>query len=254
MNIPAHTKQQDDIIYYLYQFRYLLINQLIKLFGHSDKKWIQQLLNDLVGKKFIARIKNEEISRGYIYCLDTKAGHILKEDENIDEAFLGRLYKEKKKEPIFIKEHLFIVDIYLYFLFKKEKGQELNFFTETELKSCEYFPDPLPTAYIEEIDGQETNRYFLEYFDEYTPANVIRERVNYYLNYCKDGDWQANTDNAPFPTVLFIVPIERRKRHIQYYASAIFAKNLGDDIDLFLTTKSEIKTGHVTWEGVNLQV
>ncbi len=91
MKIPPHTKQQDDIIYYLYQFRYLLIKQLIKLFGHNDKKWIQQLLNDLVGKRFIAQIKNEEISKGFVYCLDTKAGYILKENDGIDESFLDRL-------------------------------------------------------------------------------------------------------------------------------------------------------------------
>lgn len=250
MKIPPYTKQHEDIIYYLYQFRYLLVNQLIKLFGHNDKKWIQQLLNYLVGKRFIAQIKNEEISKGFVYCLDTKAGHILKKGDGIDKAFLDRLYKEKKKEAPFIKEQLFIADIYLFFFGKKEKGQELNFFTKQELGSYKYFPDPLPSAYIEEIDGADTNRYFLDYFDEYTPHKVITERVIYYLDYCRSGDWQVNTDNASFPSVLFVLPSEKRKYHIKKYSQAILAKNLGDDIDLFLTTRNEIKTGEVNWEEI----
>lgn len=251
MQIPLHTKQEDDIIFYLYQFRYLLIKQLIKLFGHSDKKWMQQILNGLVLKKFIAQIKNDEISKGFVYCLDSKAGHILKEDDSMDEDFLGRLYKEKKKEARFIKGHLFIVDIFLFFFAKKEKGQELNFFTEQELRNYEYFPDPLPRAYIEEIDGADTERYFLEYYDEYTPHKIITDRVIYYLNYYKGGDWQANTDNAPFPSVLFVLPTDQRKYHIKKYSQAILNKNLGEDIALFLTTKNEIKSGEVNWEEIS---
>src|SRR3989344_1252811 len=219
MEIPPHSKKQDDIIFYLYQFRYLLIKQLIKLFEHKDKKRLQIALNDLVSKKFITYIEDKEIADGYIYCLDTKARYILKEesskeDSNIDEDFLDRLYKEKTKEVPFIKRNLFIADIFLFFLSRKTKGQVLNFFTKQELGSCEYFPDPLPTAYIEEIDG-------------------------------------ADTNNAPFPTILVVLPSDKRKYHIKMFSQAILTKNIGDDIDLFLTTKREIRTGQVNWEEIS---
>lgn len=250
MQLPPYTDQQEQTISYLYQFRYLLVNQFIKLFGHNDKKRIQIFLNDLVSKKYIAKIINEEIARGYVYCLDTKAGHILKKDEDVDNSVLGRLYKEKDKEVPFIKKLLFIASIYLYFLSQKEKKSELNFFTSQELRGYEYFPDPKPSAYIEQVEGKETSRYFLEYFDEYSLPFVARERIQYYLEYSKNGDWQANTDNAPFPSVLFVLPTEKFKKHIQYYSKAVFEKNIGDDIDLFLATKSEIKTGQINWKDV----
>lgn len=253
MNLPPTTDQQEKIINYLYPYRYLLINQFQKLFGHSDKKRLQLALNDLVKNKYIAQIINEEIAKGYVYCLDQRAGHILKKDEDIDKTFLGRLYKEKSKEVPFIKKLLFIVDIHLYFLSQKQKGEELNFFTAQELSSYDYFPDPKPSAYIEVIDKKETNRYFLEYFDEYSLPIFARKKIQYYLDYSQNGDWQANTDNAPFPTVLFVVPTYKFKKHIQYYAKAIFEKNLDDDIDLFLTTKNEIKTGQVNWEGIETE-
>lgn len=246
------TQQQEQIIFYLYQFRYLIVRQLLKLLNHKDPRRIHEWLNDLVKGKFIAQIKNEEIADGFIYCLDTKARQILKTDENIDASLLNRLYKEKQKEVIFIKKHLFIVDIYLYFLTQKEEGQELNFFTAQELKGFEYFPELLPSAYIEVVDKKETTRYFLDYFDEYTPAFVIRKRVKFYLDYLKQGEWQSNTDNAPIPQVLFVLPSEKMKKHIQIYSREVFMKNLGDDIDLFLTTKNEIKTGQVNWEEIKV--
>lgn len=250
INLPSTTAQQEEIIYYLYEFRYLIVKQLMKLLSHKDPRRIHEWLNDLVKSKYITKIISEEISRGPIYCLDSQARHILKKDKSTDETFLGRLYKEKAHEPPLIKKHLFICDIFLYFLSQKKKGQELNFFTEQELKAYAYFPEQKPSAYIEQIEGKETNRYFLEYFDEYSPHAVARNKVQSYLDYCQNGDWQANTEDAPFPTVLFVLPTYMFKKHIEHYAGAVFGKNLNDGIDLFLTTKQEIKTGNVTWDPV----
>ena len=247
------TEQQKQIIIYLYQFRYLIVRQLLKLLNHKDPRRIQEWLTDLVKRKYIAQISNEEISKGFIYCLDTKARSILKEEENIDSTVLGRLYKEKQKDAPFIKWHLFLTDIYLYFLSQKEKGQELNFFTAQELKGFGYFPDPLPSAFIEVVDKKETTRYFLDYFDEYTPPFAIRRRVKLYMEYLKSGNWEANTDNAPFPSILFVLSSEKLKRHIQIYTRELLKKNLGDDIELFLTIKSEIKTGQVNWVEVKTE-
>lgn len=250
MNLPPTTNQQEHIINLLFQFRYLLVKQFQKLLNHNDRKWIQELLTDLVTKKYLAKIINEEIAKGHIYCLDQRARHILKKDGDIDQDVLGRLYKEKSKEVIFIKKNLFIPDIFLYFLSKKQPNEELNFFTAQELRNCDYFPDPKPSAYIETIEGKETSRYFLEYFDEYTPHVAVRNTVQYYLQYCQNGDWETNTDNAPFPTVLFVLPNYKFKKHIQIYTHAVFEKNLNNDIDLFLTVKDEIKAGKVNWEKV----
>lgn len=249
MKLPPYSDKQEEIIKLLYQFRYLLVNQFLKLFNQSDRKWIQELLDNLVDKKYIAQIKDKEIADGYIYCLDTRAGHILKIKDDTDEKVLGRLHKEKTNGAPFIKKQIFICAIYLYFLSQKTKRQELSFFTSQELRGHNDFPEPLPSAYIELVERKETNRYFLEYFDEYTIHKVVRDRVQYYLNYRQGGNWQSNTDES-FPTVIFVLPTEKFKKHIQYYSNAIFEKNLGDDIDLYLTTKQEIKTGQVNWDEV----
>ncbi len=251
MKIQPTTTQQEEIIYLIYQYRYLLVSQLMKILNHKDPRRIHEWLNDLVGKKYIAKIEDKDLAPGYIYCLDTKARYILKDQDNVDPTFLGRLYKEKKKEGPHILRNNYLAKIFLYFLAHKEKGQEISFFTNQELSALTHFPDPRPSAYIEVTEGKETERYFLEYFDEYSIHKAVRARVQYYLDYLKSGDWQAETDE-PFPSIFFVLPTEKFKNHIKFYATAVFEKNLGDDIDLFLTTKQQINKGQVNWERIKV--
>ncbi len=54
------TSQQEQIINLLYQFRYLLVKQLMKLLSHKDSRRIREWLHDLVKKKYLTQIK--------VYC------------------------------------------------------------------------------------------------------------------------------------------------------------------------------------------
>src|SRR5438270_115576 len=99
MNLPSYKPQQEDIINYLYQYRYLFVNHFQKLFGHSDKKRIQEYLTDLVEKKYLAKIVNEDISKAHVYCLDTRAGHILKKDKDNQKSFF-RIWKNQKSHHL----------------------------------------------------------------------------------------------------------------------------------------------------------
>lgn len=250
MKTQSTTKSQKQIITYLYKFRYLTVNQLQQLFNHKDPKRIREWLNDLVDKKYLNVIKDPKAkTKPYIFCLAQRAGHILKKEEDIDENFLNWLYKEKSKGEAFVNHHLFIVDTYLYFLKNKEKNEKINFFTKQDLVGYTYFPQPLPDAYID-VEGKDGNsKYFLDLFDETVPHGVLRYRAKYYLTYAEGGNWQTNTDNTPFPTVLMVLPTDRKKQHISHYAKAILEKSFNDDVEIFVTTKNNIKSAK---DGVNV--
>ena len=97
-----YTNQQRKITSLLYQFRYLIVKQLMKLLNHKDPRRIQAWLIDLVKKGYLAKIEVED-KRYFIYCLDTKARQILKANEDTDSAVLKRLHKEKKNDFPFIQ-------------------------------------------------------------------------------------------------------------------------------------------------------
>lgn len=135
---------------------------------------------------------------------------------------------------------LFLVDLYLFFLSQQEKDTKLHFLTPQDLQGYDFLPQDLD-AYIAVEDKDGTTRYFLELFDDYRkPAGVARYSVRKYLTYCEDGSWQANTNNSALPTILFILPDERRKKHIYHYGKAKLSKTL-EEISLFLTTQDAIK-------------
>ncbi|HZE87113.1 MAG TPA: replication-relaxation family protein [Methylomirabilota bacterium] len=261
MKIPSIiiklTKKQKEILYYLYQFRFLHTHQLQKLLKHKNPNRTLSWLKDLIEKKCVKKISEKKTfqdnAKPTIYYLGQKARHILQKEKDIKLADLEYIYSEGRREKKFIDRCLFLADVYWYLLSQKEPQEELKFFTKTMLRGYEYFPDPLPDAFISVKGEETTRRYFLDFFDEYTPTFVLRKRVKMYLDYVEKSDWDENTDFAQFPSILFICPNERVKKHIYYYAKSLFEKNYEDKISLFLTTKD--KTHPINkdiWEKVRL--
>ncbi len=236
------NKQQKQLLSLLYKFRYLTVNQLLKYFKHKDPHRIRVWLNDLMIRKYIAVIKDKhDPTKPFVYCLDTQAKYTLLENPDYDKDFLGRLYKEKKLKEKFRNHNLFLFDIYLYFLLRQEKDTTLHFLTQQDLKGYDFFPKELPDVYIATETSEGTDKYFLDLFDEYRkPAGLSRFAVRNYITYCEEGSWQANTNNSPFPSILFVQPDERRMSHIRYYAKAKLEKSF-EDINIFQTTQDTIR-------------
>lgn len=239
---PLINDHQNQILFLLYKFRFLTINQLLKHFNHKYPYRIREWLTDLKEKEYISVIMDKtDPTKPHVFCLTTKAKYILQESEDSDKNFLERLYKEKGLKENFRNHLLFIVDIYLFFLSQKEKDSTLHFLTQQDLIGYDFFPEELPDVYIAVETQEGTDKYFLDLFDEYRkPAEVARFAVRKYITYCEDGSWQANTENSAFPTLLFIVQDERRRKHITMYGKAKLAKTF-QDISLFLTTQDVIK-------------
>ncbi len=243
--LPKIKPKQIQIIQNLLKFRFLTTNQVQKLLDHKEPKHAQEWLKDLLDKKYIKRVydpKNfEENTRPAIYFLAPLSRSLLKSE--VDADSLEYIYKEHTRQDKFIYHCLSVADVYLYLLSQKNINEELNFFSKFELLKYEYFPDPLPDAFIAVKGETNTRRYFLDYFDEYTPSWVFRLRVRKYLEYADKNDWDENTDFTPLPNILFVCPNENSKRHIQLYSKALLEKTFEDKVALFLTTRSKLQFG-----------
>jgi len=247
------TKSQRQIILHLFEFRFLYISHLQYFFNHKYSHRIKEWLIDLENKKYINIIKDpKDRTKPYIFCLAQKSRRIVKEEKDVDTNSLKWLYQEKLKSPRFIRKQLFLADCYIYFLKNKTKDSQINFFTQQDLKGYDYFPDPMPDAYIDE-EGKGTNtRYFLDYFDENDSGKYMRYKIAKYFQYAENNVWQENTDNAPFPSILLVFENERKKKHIYYYAKSKLQKSL-TSLDIYLTTKNQImfaKNNENVWEKI----
>ncbi len=248
-------KSQKTIIFLLLKFRFITILQLQKYFKHKDSRRIREWLSDLLVNKYISRIVDpSEVTKPYVFCLAQKAGQILKENEKIDKEVLNRLYKEHKLSELFQKHCLFIVDIFLFFQLHKAKDAKMTFCTKQDLGNFDYFPEDVD-VYIAVETKTGTKRYFLELFDDYKnkqSTGTIRYTARKYVTYFENGTWQATTNNSPLPSVMFVLPNERRRQFTNHYTKAILSKSY-EDISLFLTTQDTIrfsKEGKGVWQQV----
>lgn len=253
--IPKITTKQKQILLYLYKFRFLTTNQLQILLGHKNPNrtlsWTKDLIDKGCIKRHYDRNSFESNTKPATFFLAPKARLVLKSEKNLDFSELEYIYKESSRTKKFIEHNLFLADVYLYLNSQKEDKEEIKFFTKVDLRNYEYFPDPMPDAFISVV-GKATRHYFLDLFDDSTPPFVLRKRVRTYLNYAEKPDWDENTNFTPFPKNLFICPSESMKTHVKKYAKALLEKTYEDKIALFLTTKTRIEVGETDniWQKV----
>ena len=244
--IPKITTKQKQILLLLYKFRFLNTSQLQTLLGHKNPNRTLSWIKDLIGKGCIRRHYDRNSfasnTKPATYFLAPKARLVLKSEKNLDFSELEYIYKESSRTKKFIDHCLFLADIYLFLSSQKENDEEIKFFTKVDLRNYEYFPDPMPDAFIS-VKGAATRHYFLDLFGDFTPPFVFRRRVRTYLEYAEKPDWDENTDYTPLPKILFICPSESMKKHVWKYAKALLEKNYNDKISLFLTTKTRIEVG-----------
>lgn len=118
--------------------------------------------------------------------------------EGLDDKTIKASYKDKTASKQFIDHSLNIFEVANTFasLYKT-----LKLFTKRELAAYDYFPTPLPDAFLS-IKGKETERFFMELIEAHTPPFAVDRRLRQLLTYYENDDWSVTT--LPFPTLLFI--------------------------------------------------
>ncbi len=240
MELPETSDKQTNTLLHLYKFHYLNTNQVQKLFHHKDPQTVQVWLKDLREKGFIEyrdfdRKKFIANTKPAIYFLTKIARRKLKSFPKCEIQVLNRVYQEKGVSDKFVDKHIFIADIFLHMSDQMEKGEKLHFSTQANLKRFEYFPKPMPDAYIAIKGSKKTKRHFLFLIDGNIPWYKLDRRIKEYLAYTYDNKWSTFT-NDPLPSFLFICPSRRTKKHLQRLIS-----NELPDTSFYLSSKSEIE-------------
>ncbi len=239
------TNKENELLKLVLKFRYIKTNQLQKINKNKYSDTINERITKLKKQGLINTIKQttfiEKTEHRIIYL--TKAGRAyLRQKGEKNEKALNTAYKGDTVTKRFINYCSSIVDIYIYFLSILKKNEKLLFYSQNDLSLFDYFPDPLPAAYISIKTPKETRRYLLEYYDEFIPAGVLRFRIRKYLSYADSREWEENTEEE-LPSVLFICSTENKKRHIYHYAKDLLNKRMEDNPSIFLSTKFKVLNG-----------
>lgn len=247
-DLPKVTPTQLQILLLIYKFRFISTKHIQVVLGHKNPVRILSWLKDLIEKKCVGRIYERKIfgenTKPAIYFLSTNGRSILKDHKDCDLNELKKVYKAKSRSQKFINRCLALSDIYIFFLSHKQKGEELFYFTKSNLGKFKHFPEFID-SYIALKTQSNTKRYFLIFFDEYTPPFIMRKRIKEYIEYSESGTWEAKTDSS-LPPIFLVFPNSRMQTHIYYYSQGVLKKTFNDKVTFYLSTKDKLAVNQIS--------
>jgi len=239
------NKRQEEIITYLYRFRFLTRYQLQSLMQQKYYSRLVIWLNDLTKNNYIKRFYNHNLTNSpAIYSLDNQSCKYLKENSlrlKIKTKALDNVWREDKLTAQFRFHCLTLADCYTSILeTTKKSNAELHFYAKNDLQNIKYLIIPHPDAYfyIKEPNGAK-KYYFLDIFDYYCNNQKFNKRIQKYIDYYDDGYWQDQT-GCKFPEVIFVVSDDRSYSYLNWYLPKVLEDD--DDINFYLISKTQIKT------------
>ncbi|HWY78926.1 MAG TPA: replication-relaxation family protein [Candidatus Sulfotelmatobacter sp.] len=240
------TKKQQEILFFLYRFRFLNTHHFQIFLNHKDPRRIQKWLKELTTNGYLLCFYDSTTITGRaipaVYGLEAPSRHVLKENPDCDPLLLREIYKEKKRTQGFREHCLFLAEVYFLFLKEaKENNETFHFSTKVDLIGYQHFPHPLPDAYLVFMKrGKKRQRYFLEIIDPQTPWFVINARVQKYMTYFEEGTWHENAA-LPIPSVLFVCIHPRSIRYLKKAIKVAYEESYETDIPFFMTTQDKIR-------------
>ncbi|HEY1645920.1 MAG TPA: hypothetical protein VGF75_06145 [Candidatus Saccharimonadales bacterium] len=133
---------------------------------------------------------------------------------------LHKRYREAERSQSYIDRCLLVADCVL--TLERVKNDNGWYYYETEaeylmdnfyhfLADSEYAHPQLCFAKMSVTDSSSDpvteKNYLLEVFDPTLPRYRMKKRLNDYVKFCSEGEWEAeNDEDEPTPTILFLCP------------------------------------------------
>lgn len=244
MNKQTLTTKQQQIILLLYRFRFLSTYHIQKFLQHTNPTRIQTWLQELTQNNYTisdySRSSFEQNTKPATYCLASKSKKVIQEKTGENHTNLKYIYSEKNRSNTFKEHCLTLANIGINFLYQDNNTKTTkHFFTKVDMAAYDYFPDPLPDAYIAIKEAEKTKRYYLTLFDEKTPRFAMRARIKQYITYVEEEHWKKHTDQ-PLPLILVVCPDEQKRRYLYRFIKVALNDSFLNDLSFFLAIKQDI--------------
>lgn len=235
--------EQLEVLNLLYKFRYGSNELIAQYFGKKDRSFVYKRLSilleqGLIGKRFDSSYRLA--GKPAAYYLTPEGARRLQDAEGTA-VNVKLLYKDRTASERFIKSSL---ELFLFYnRLKAQYGDSLKFFSKASLsyEDYDYFPQPLPDAYIRiEIDGHRS-QFFVERYYRDQPPFKTKSRAKRYIDYDDSGEWDAT--GSEMPSVLVIcdsIPIRHR---VMKQIPKIYDTLDNPDLKFYLTDQVSFLSG-----------
>lgn len=241
------NNNQTQVLELLYKFRFGSSDIIARYFGKPNGAFVFKRMKILEEQGYIARRYNGSYriqGKPAAYYLLPEGARKLQEDKKVEEskARIKAIYKDKTVSEQFIQECLDTFSIYIAL---RSHDSDIKFFTKADLshEDYEYFPQPLPDAYIKLRDGK---HFFLQMHHAHQPFFVATRAIKRYMDYFENGIWDDT--GTEFPVLLFVVDTESIQKRLHKFIS----KN-ADDVKIYTALKDDVlnRADGRVWYGID---
>jgi hypothetical protein len=223
--------KQISILHLIYRFRFATTDLLAKSLGKKDKSEMNRRLKTLLLQEYIGR----KYQPNYHLLGQPASFHLLPKgiqalrslpETKYDPAVLRNIYKDKTASDRFIGHRLAAFSLYCQL--KGQYGGRLRYFTKSELSKFEYFPKPLPDAYLR-LDAGNERHFLVDIIDDSQPFFVAVRRVKQYIKYAEEGDWEDAT-GSKLPVVLLTCKTSSLQYKLSRFSESAVEDSYEDDL------------------------
>lgn len=242
---PRVTKKQLEVLTLIYEFRFVNNSHIQALLKQKFEDQARQCIRLLYKKEYVGRIRSGRdrlVAKYTSYYLLPKGLQALRTYKpDINPRTIKNLGNDRKASDNFVKRCLLIGDINIEF--DKLYGDKATFFTRSNMKKYDYFPKPLPDAYIPlKVSDEKRKFFFLDIYDYIPHESLSRRRVRQYIKYAEEGEWESYTRTTT-PIVLMIFHEPFFQKQLSHYVFREIDRSVFDidHLTFMATTLDELK-------------
>lgn len=217
------NKGQVAVLKLLYRYRFTTSELLAKAEGQKHLQVTRSRLEVLEKQGYIhRRYDNSYKLRGRFaaYCLTAKGLSYLKSIDVAKPQIIKMIYNDPKASEKFVDFCLAVCRTAQ--ALKTYYGEEVKTFTRNELVDYDYFPQPQPDLYLP-IKRDGVRHYFVDIYDDTTPAFVMVKKIKKYAEHHDSGEW-GSTDSA-YPEVIIACTSDKAEQRLR---KKLLATAMGD--------------------------
>lgn len=264
-NLPHITNKQQAILKLLYRYRFLDRLQIQAFMRHKNNRRIAEWLKDLRDKRYIEWIYDGDDfankTKPAIYFLGLNGIRWLRNNEDYPSEELRKRYKESSRKQDFITRCLLIAGCCLNLETKTAKKTHYSFVNASDYTTPDsnyiFLSELQPHLCFVKTTPRNKNAYLLEIFNSSTPRYMVKKRLDDYVRYLKDNEWESETGDGESPIVLIACPtikdLAYAKRRTHKLLHNTWGEDIPEDIILRFAAIDKLKSAGVTgtiWEDV----
>ena len=247
MTLPNITNKQQEILKYLYHFRFLNRIQIQALLKHKDYKSIYLWLKDLTEKEYINRIYSTAFpdnTKPAVYYIGPNGIKFLRVNTDCPKEQINKLWREKDRQQTFISDCQFLADIYIDL--RNKSTDEIKYSVKTKTTFLDkdslynFLAETSVNLVIEKTKGSMKKYYLLEILDDNLPGYSVKKRVQNYIDMYYSNSWEENT-SEDFPTIILVSETLPMMMTVKRLTKKLLNEYEGIEIKILFGFKSEMQ-------------